>query len=704
MNYLLHNLRKINHSVVFLAMIFSSNCLLSSNISEVKTYGNFETAGIIIKVDGMNFNESAQIEYKKAGTGLFKPGHDFVRYDGNHLATSLFKLELNTTYDLRITLNDPDGVTGTNPMTIKVTTKPEFSIPVPLRIVNVSNQTELDEAITNLQAGDEIRLAAGTYVNGIHVFNISGTIFNPIVFTSQNITKPIIQGNTDNGIGIEAGAYFIFNNLEVHNESGAGVFFRGCHDMVITNCYIHDNQPGDYTANISIQHGEEGTPPLAGNFLIMNNVISDEIHDPVEENQGPGEPNTNVPGQSYFGIDCRYTPGPFITIRNNLIYGVVDGIHPCADEGGSPVMGPDELDVLNSWVDRELDIYNNVIYDCKDDDIELDGHMVNGRVFDNRLGKCENTISVAPIYPGPVFVVRNYMSGFHQGCIKQNTGVEGISRGVIFYHNTAMEKPRTIPAHCGSENCLYRGEPALQQNFVYKNNIFYARGRVYNGDMYSGGYHRYDTLDYNINYSTKEAESANPYIYKWVSYDLDPLNNSRYETMDGFRIATGQEQHGVWGDPKLNTSLYGNFPSGMYLYTMTIDSSSVGIDRGVLINGINNDFLGSAPDIGAYETSITGKDENIDTRKTPIKAVHTCPNPFSDAVLINVVVEAGIELKVDIQDLLGNNIKTLFEGKSTSNEMKFNWNCGEQRISSGIYLLRIVAGNENRIEKLVLSR
>jgi len=150
--------------------------------------------------------------------------------------------------------------------------------------------------------------------------------------------------------------------------------------------------------------------------------------------------------------------------------------------------------------------------------------------------------------------------------------------------------------------------------------------------------------------------------------------------------------------------LFGNFPAGMYLYTLTLDSSSVGIDKGALINGINDDYLGSAPDIGAFESSITGIEEDIGTVKSPIKAVHTCPNPFSEAVLINIVVEVGIDLKVVILDVLGNNVKTLFEGKTTANEIRFNWSCGGQGISSGIYLLRIVTGYEVRTEKLILSR
>ncbi len=38
-----------------------------SGIAEVKTYGGFETAGIIVKVLNMDFDETVTIEYRKAG-------------------------------------------------------------------------------------------------------------------------------------------------------------------------------------------------------------------------------------------------------------------------------------------------------------------------------------------------------------------------------------------------------------------------------------------------------------------------------------------------------------------------------------------------------------------------------------------------------------------------------------------------------------
>lgn len=573
----------------------------ASAIAEVTIYGNFETAGILLKAQNMDFDEAAKVEYRKTGASSYATGHAFVRYDGNHMATSLFGLAPSTSYDVRITLTDPDGTTGTNPFTKSFRTRAEYRLPAAVRIVNVSNQAQLDAAVKKATPGDEIRLAAGTYAKGIHIQGRSGNSSHPIVFTSQSATRPAIQGNADAGIELERANYYVLNNIEVHDEAGDGITIRGCHDIVIRQCYIHDSRPGDYTANILIQHSEEASPPYSGNHLIIDNRIGDDVHDAVDENQGPGPTNENVPGQSYFGIVAAYQPGTFLTIRGNTIYGVVDGVHPCGDEGAEPIIDPNDLDLLDTWRDQNLDVYDNIIYDCKDDGIELDGHMVNGRIFRNRIGKCENAISAAPFYAGPLFVLRNFVHGFHQGCVKQNTGVEGIMRNVLFYHNTVMEKVRDYGDEAAAGYCLYRGEPGQQQNFTYVNNIFYARGRVYNGDMYTGGsYHHDDTFDYDLMYSTRQADST--YAYKWVSDTTDALNNARYKDLASFRGAVHQESHGRWGNPKLNTTPLSGYPANSKLLDLRIKSGSPAIDKGVRIPGINDDYRGSAPDIGAYET------------------------------------------------------------------------------------------------------
>jgi len=571
----------------------------------VSTYGCFETAGVDLQLLGADFDESATLEYRPAGETAWRRGHDLVRYDGNHMAGSLFWLNRDTLYELRVTLSDPDGVTGANPWLASVRTRPEYALPAPLRIVQVADQAGLDAAAADLQPGDEVRLAAGTYPAGIHLYERSGTAAHPVVFTTAGQARPLHQGDADGGVTLDGCAHVVLDHLEVHNELGDGVYVRGSHDVVVRRCYIHDSRPGDYTANLAIVHGDEVRDGAPGRFLILDNVIGDDAHDPVDEDQGPGSTNENNPGQCYFGIVLYYQPGPFVTIRGNRIYGVVDGIHPCADEGADPVVGPDAPDLLAPWWNQNLDLYDNLIWDCKDDCLELDGHMVNGRVFRNRLGKCENALSVAPFYAGPLFVVRNLMHGFHQGCLKQNTGVAGLSRNVLFYHNTVLEKERISPPHCGSEYCLYRGEPAAQQGFVYLNNIFSARHRVYNGDLYgSGSFHRNDRFDYNLMYSTRQDDP--PYVYKWVCTYGDPLNNSRYENLAAFQAAVGQEPHGRWGDPLLQDGLLEGFPAVSKLLGLWLREGSPALNTAVVIPGINDAFHGPGPDLGAGEAGPAG--------------------------------------------------------------------------------------------------
>ena len=406
----------------------------SINTTGCSVYGNYETAGVIIKVDNVNFNETATIEYKKTTDSTYTTGHYFVRYDGNHMATSLFKLTSNTTYDIRVTLSDPvDGVTGTNPWTTTVTTKPAYTgaLPTPLRTVHVTDSAGFDQAIRNAQPGDEIRLAAGTYTSGWDNYtqgSRSGTADHPIVITSETSQKPLILA----GITLWPCDYITLNNLEIHNEGGYGVYLRGSNNCVISNCYIHDSasDPNEVVGNISMTFG-------SSNNLVINNIVSDEDHDPWVAGS-----NAPTARQSYFGISTYFSGGAFNTIRGNTVYGVVDGIQPGADEGANPPNDTD-LDTLNSYPQQNFDVYDNYIYNVSDDAIQSDGHMVNSRTFRNHIGSCTCAISTAPVYPGPAFYVWNTVYGFQEQCSKANTTVPGTTRNCFFYQNTFVERDST---------------------------------------------------------------------------------------------------------------------------------------------------------------------------------------------------------------------------------------------------------------------
>ena len=69
-------------------------------------------------------------------------------------------------------------------------------------------------------------------------------------------------------------------------------------------------------------------------------------------------------------------------------------------------------------------------------------------------------------------------------------------------------------------------------------------------------------------------------------------NNTHYTTLAAFTAATGQEPHGLNLEPG-----FANAAAGDY----TLAAASKLIDAGVVIPGINDDYNGAAPDIGAYE-------------------------------------------------------------------------------------------------------
>jgi hypothetical protein len=74
--------------------------------------------------------------------------------------------------------------------------------------------------------------------------------------------------------------------------------------------------------------------------------------------------------------------------------------------------------------------------------------------------------------------------------------------------------------------------------------------------------------------------------------DLVRWDGTRYPTLASFAAATGQEAHGLSVEPG-----FAGTDSGDY----RLDPASEMIDAGQLIPGINDDYAGSGPDIGAHE-------------------------------------------------------------------------------------------------------
>lgn len=158
------------------------NAVAAGNLSLSATYAS---VGIELFFQGDdNGNAIASVEFKPSGATEWRAGLSLWRVgpteDDDHRAFygSLLLLDAGTKYDLRIALNDPDGVRGEPAIAASVTTRAD-NVPVastlkPTHFVSPIGDDEadgsertpwrtLDKALADAPAGAVVRVAPGSY-------------------------------------------------------------------------------------------------------------------------------------------------------------------------------------------------------------------------------------------------------------------------------------------------------------------------------------------------------------------------------------------------------------------------------------------------------------------------------------------------------------------------------------------------------------
>ena len=115
--------------------------------------------------------------------------------------------------------------------------------------------------------------------------------------------------------------------------------------------------------------------------------------------------------------------------------------------------------------------------------------------------------------------------------------------------------------------------------------MIYARNNVWAGTNYAlNNYNETQPIDFD--YDDLYTTNPDEFVY-WGSGP-----NRHMHDLVTFQALTGQEPHGLNVEPG-----FADAGSGDY----TLDPTSGLIDSGVLIPGINDDYVGTGPDIGAFE-------------------------------------------------------------------------------------------------------
>jgi hypothetical protein len=242
-------------------------------------------------------------------------------------------------------------------------------------------------------------------------------------------------------------------------------------------------------------------------------------------------------------------------VRDNIIHNFFNGIYT----GSSGALE-------NSALAFDADIYHNYIHHISDDALEPEGACINHRFRNNTIDSSFVGVSLAPITKGPVWVLRSSISNYTGRAIKWALYSDGM---VLIYHNTGW----TTAANVSAMDLI---TPAY--NSIMRNNIFQSTGYAF-AELSTGS--KGNDWNYDNWYTTRG--SSGPH-FKWASVN--------YNTMAALCKATHLECNGYDNAPSLKDPTKGDF---------TLLATSPNIDHGVLIPGINDNYLGNAPDIGMFE-------------------------------------------------------------------------------------------------------
>jgi hypothetical protein len=611
--------------------------------ASLELYGTFHAMGVIVTLDPADDPDGdaiANVAYRLSGSAVYQDGFPLSRIGEDRFVGSLFWLDPGTGYDVRVTFDDPGGALHGTTLEASAGTRAEIIVPSAADSYVVSPggsgttcsqaaPCSLSQGLSRAQAGDEVVLRGGIYYQGEFDLPRSGAPGAPIVirgYTGETAELDGADPNTFSWTSIGGGTYqttvtapdthlvlanggrlFPYQDLDnlkaLSRDNTPGFLAAGTAlyvhlagdanpntaEMVVSryNTAFTVEQDYIYFLDLTFRHYGQGSyakalylnnasDNLVGNCTFASNDLGvglkrDSHRNVIQDStfydtifNWPWEDIKELGGLEDGGV-AFYAPmdGRGTVVRRNVFRDDFDGLGACPSETAA--------------VTNETDVYENLVHHMGDDGMETDGRCSNVRIWGNTFHDVLMGISLAPVYDGPVYAVRNLITRTGVGNndytgspFKFNSGYPQ-SGPMYLFHNTA---DAFLPGNDG----LDIRSPGSWDIIVARNNIWAGTAYALSNDNPGQPL----DLDYDDLVTTLPGELA------W----WDGLPDRHLNTLPELQAATGQEMHGLNTIPGFVDPAGGD-------YALADDSDL--IDAGLLIPGINDGFLGSGPDLGAFE-------------------------------------------------------------------------------------------------------
>ena len=576
-----------------------------------------------------NHNATVSVDYRTSGSKEWKESIPLLRIGDEHVgreaeyldyvtprmfAGSILDVNPDTEYECRFNMKDKDNNLNEIKV-VKVRTRSEPKAASGGRILNVYpakwSGEKKEPSFTTLQGayygsgtgdwsvvrertikpGDIIEVHAGLYeANRSDYVNPEGVPFDGTYFLTVKATpdKPVVIRAAGDGEVIfdGAGCHVLFDVSATENHIFEGITIRntdiafyagnknitGAKNLTVRNCRMEEIGEGIITE-------------YAGscNFYIADNVLIGRD----DRYRLLGWANS----RSLYGANKMYSYiaikvcGPGHVICHNDVAYFHDAI--TVSTYGTPETKQDMRSV-------SIDIYNNDMHLLADDFIESDGGVHNIRVMRNRgVNAAQCGLSAQPVFGGPVYFIRNVIYNAPVGIVLKFMARPA---GLYILHNTFI-----------AEN----GNGTTFSNSHFFNNLFMGTGSQGRPVAVFPFATSYSTSDYN-GYCPNPGEIR----YRWVApsqgnlqdYTLTLQKDGKsFSTLKSFSEASGLDAHSIEVGYDIFENLKAPDPSKPgFIYHATdfsfrLKQNSAAVDAGIKIPGVNDDFAGKSPDLGAIE-------------------------------------------------------------------------------------------------------